>query len=313
MRKGREVMSRGPFVLVALVLAFAAWMAYNRQPSVPVGHSAAVPPSEATPPTLSGFRADAWFLPDDELLGFVEIPAGPFLIGSDPTVDRLAFENEQWMAGRPQGTVDLPTYYIGRYEVTGAQFGAFVAATGHTVPDDTFRRPPDHPVSDVSWPDALAYCRWLEATLREWTDTPPRLKRLLDEGGRISLPDEAEWEKAARGTDGRVYPWGNDPRRERANYDGPDTTPVGSFECPECPFEVADMSGNVWEWTRSQYQPYPFDPTDTSGDFDAEALLVMRGGAFSDTEQNVRAAIRGGAGPDVRRPFIGFRIVISRF
>ena len=69
------------------------------------------------------------------------------------------------------------------------------------------------------------------------------------------------------------------------------------------------MSGNVWEWTRSPYQPYPFDPTNVN--LDAEALWVMRGGSFADTERNVRTGVRGGAGPDVRRPFIGFRVAVS--
>ena len=73
------------------------------------------------------------------------------------------------------------------------------------------------------------------------------------------------------------------------------------------------MAGNVWEWTRSPYQPYPYDATDDREDFDAEALWVMRGGSFSDPAQLVRAANRGGADPGARRPFIGFRVVISRF
>ena len=71
------------------------------------------------------------------------------------------------------------------------------------------------------------------------------------------------------------------------------------------------MSGNVWEWTRSLFRPYPFTGVVDRSDLEDEALWVMRGGAFSDTEQNIRAAIRGGAGPDVRRPFLGFRVVIS--
>jgi formylglycine-generating enzyme required for sulfatase activity len=75
---------------------------------------------------------------------------------------------------------------------------------------------------------------------------------------------------------------------------------------------LLDMSGNVWELTRSPYQPYPYDPTDDRKNLDADALWVMRGGSFGDPERNVRAAIRGGADPGARRPFIGFRVVISR-
>ena len=261
----------------------------------------------------SGLRSDAWFLPDEGLLGFVEIPAGPFLMGSDPSIDRLAFDNEWWPGARPQRTLDLPAFYIGRYEVTVAQFGAFVEETGHRANDEAFQGPPDHPVATVSWTDALAYARWLEATLREWPGTPPEIGRLLRDGWRISLPTEAEWEKAARGFDGRLYPWGNEPRRDRANYRGRSTAPVGSFECPECPFGLLDMSGNVWELTRSPYQSYPYDESNDREGLDADALWVMRGGSFSDTEQNVRAAIRGGVDPGVRQPSIGFRLVITRF
>ena len=110
---------------------------------------------------------------------------------------------------------------------------------------------------------------------------------------------------------GRVYPWGPEARPDRANYGGANTTAVGSYVCPECPFGLADISGNVWEWTRSPYHPYPFDPTTGRDDSGVEALWVMRGGSFADTERNVRTGIRGGAGPDVRRPFIGFRLAIS--
>ena len=263
------------------------------------------------PEALDGFRADAWFLPDDDLLGFVEIPAGPFTMGSDPAVDPRAFENERWSAGQAQGSVDLPAYAIGRYEVTVAQFRAFADA-GSTFAAETLRGVLDEPVGSVSWPEALTYCRWLEATLRDWPDTPPRLREWLAAGWRITLPSEAEWEKAARGTNGRVYPWGDVPRRDRANFGGANgPTAAGSFECPECPFGLSDMSGNVWELTRSPYQPYPYDESDDAGDLTADALFVMRGGSFMDPEGNVRAAIRGGADPGVRRPFIGFRVVIT--
>jgi formylglycine-generating enzyme required for sulfatase activity len=271
------------------------------------------PPSSADRPELPGFRADAWFLPDEDLLGFVEVPAGPFAMGSDAAVDRLAYDNELWKGAEGPGTVDVPGFYIGRYEVTVAQYRAFVEATGYPVAPQALEAPSDHPVTWVSWPDALSYCRWLEARLRESPHTPPQLSRALRDGFRLGLPSEAEWEKGARGTDGRIFPWGNAPRPDLANYGGKGTMPVGSFECPACPFGLRDMSGNVWELTRSPYQPYPYDPTDDRDPLEGDALFVMRGGHFGDAARNVRAAVRGGVDPGARRPFIGFRVAVSRF
>ena len=259
------------------------------------------------------FRADAWSLPDEPLLGFVEIPAGPFLMGSDPAMDPAAFDTERWSPESNQGTVDLPTFYIGRYEVTVGQYRAFVEATGHPADPQALQGPPDHPVAFVSWPDALAYARWLEGQIAQGSQVPETLRRLVADGWRITLPSEAEWEKAARGLDGRVFPWGNEPRRDRANFGATSAAPVGSVACPECANGLADMSGNVWEYTRSPYQPYPYDESDDAADLESDALWVMRGGSFGDSEQNVRAAIRGGADPGVRRDFIGFRLALTRF
>ena len=99
---------------------------------------------------------------------------------------------------------------------------------------------------------------------------------------------------------------------QRANIASSGTLPVGSFSCPECLFDLADMSGNVWEWTRSAYQNYPFDSTNNRVNLSEDALWVMRGGSFNDEENNARAAVRGAADPGARRPFIGFRVVISK-
>ncbi len=292
-------------------LGIAACIACGPAPDTSAADAARVP--TAPPDVLDGFRSDAWFLPDDALLGFVEIPAGPFRMGSDPAVDALAFENERWEAARAQGSLDLPAFFLGRFEVTVAQFRAFVEATGVGTNDAALRGPPTHPVTSVSWPDALAYCRWLDATLRDWRDTPAPLGQLLRDGWRVSLPSEAQWEKAARGADGRVYPWGNAPRRDGANYGGSGTRAVGAAPCPACAFGLADMSGNVWEWTRSPYQPYPYDETNDRAELAVDALWVMRGGSYADSAQNVRATVRGGGDPGARRPFIGFRVAISRF
>ncbi len=299
-----------PLAALGLVLASWASLQFARSPAAvrEAGWSSA--PVEL-PAELPGFRADAWFLPDDSLLGFVEVAGGPFVMGSDPAVDRLAFAIERWSPGVPQGTVDVPTFHIGRYEVTVGQFLAFVQASGHRLADASpLAADPRLPVANVAWTDALAYTRWLSRALAAWDGTPPVLARRLREGWQVRLPTEAQWEKAARGTDGRIWPWGNEPRRDRANFGTGALAAVGSVPCPECSYGLADMSGNVWEWTRSPYGAYPFDP-DARGDLGAEALWVMRGGSFTDGEQNVRAAVRGGADPGARRPFIGFRVVLS--
>lgn len=252
----------------------------------------------------------------DSLLGFVRIEAGPFTMGSDPGVDPMAFDVEWWGNGRVQGEVTLPAFYMHRFEVTVAQFADFVGASGYPADPAALRGAPDHPVTSVSWTDAVAYTHWLDAALRAAPATPgdpstaPAIIRLLAAGWHISLPTEAQWEKAARGRDGRIYPWGNEPRPDRARYRARGPAPVGSFPCPECPYALSDMSGNVWEWTRSPYQPYPYDEADDRDGLTSEALWVMRGGSFADTEQYVRAANRGGADPGARRPFIGFRIAL---
>jgi formylglycine-generating enzyme required for sulfatase activity len=289
-------------VIVAAVLSQAGSQSASRSASLP----RPLPPAS----DARGFVPDAWYLPDDKLLGFVEIPAGAFVIGSDPVKDPLAFENERWSKTAAQGTLDLAAFYIGRFEVTVAQYGAFVDATNRPTDAQTLRAPANHPVTSVTWPDALAYSRWLEATLKQSPRTPAVLQARFRDGWRIVLPSEAQWEKAARGSDGRIYPWGAEPRRDRANFGGTATMAVGSFQCPECPHAVADMSGNVWEWTRSPYQPYPFDPSDDANNLEQDALWVMRGGSYGDPERNVRAAIRGGADPGARRPFIGFRVAL---
>ena len=299
----------GPAILAVLVLGTAVWLGLRPAPGGTQPATGA-PPASVTPTDLPGFRADAWFLPDDPALGFVEIPAGPFAMGADATTDPEAFDNERWSAGSAQGTVDLPELLIGRYEVTVAQFAAFVAATGFPADPQALDAPPDHPVASVSWPDALAYCRWLDAEVRDWPQTPPALAERLRAGWQITLPSEAQWEKAARGTDGRRYPWGDEMGRNRAIAQSGAAAPAGSVPCPECPYGLLDMSGSVWEWTRSPYRPYPFDEEDR-GDLDADALWVMRGGSFTDPPRNLRTTTRGGADPGARRPFIGFRVALS--
>jgi formylglycine-generating enzyme required for sulfatase activity len=298
----------------ALGLVLAAWASLELAPTSRGNSETEQPMASIVLPTeLSGFDPLRWFLPDDDLLGFVEIEAGSFIMGSDPEMDSLAFDAERWSGDRTQGLVELPTFYLSRYEVTVAQFTAFVRTTGYRVGDSrALQGDPSHPVAWVSWTDALAYTRWLDTTLTASSSTPSFVADRLAEGWHIDLPTEAQWEKAARGPDGRIYPWGEDAQGEYANYRARETTPVGSFPCAVCANKLDDMSGNVWEWTRSPYQPYPYDPSDDLDDLEGDALWVMRGGSFGDPEQHIRTANRGGADPGVRRPFIGFRLALTR-
>jgi hypothetical protein len=159
------------------------------------------------------FLAERWYLPDEPLLGFVEIPAGRFVMGSEPEKDADAGEAEQ-----PQHEVVLPGYFIGRYPVTVAQFRVFVEESGYEPSDvDCLRGIANHPVVWVNWHDALEYCKWLTVQLQSWKHTPLALARLLQHGGCVTLPSEAQWEKAARGTDGCIYPWGDGWDSERVN------------------------------------------------------------------------------------------------
>ncbi len=231
-------------------------------------------------------------------------------MGTGVDHDPRAFDNERWSPTQGEGTVYVPAFYISRHELTVGQFATFARASAWPADTRALAGPPHHPVTFVSWPDALAYCRWLQTTLKNPSGPSPHVRELLSDGWRVSLPSEAEWEKAARGTDRRSYPWGNEPRRDRANYESKGTTPVGQFTCPECPYGLLDMSGNVWEWTSSPYQPYPYDPADDRANLDADALWVMRGGHFGDNARLVRTTTRGAADPGARRGFIGFRVAL---
>lgn len=257
------------------------------------------------------FRADAWHLPDESQLGLLEIPAGSFLMGSDKDQDPMAYGFEL-----PQHEITLPLYYIARYPVTVAQFRAFVGDSGHQPEDsDSLQGVDTHPVVWVSWYEALKYCQWLTEGLRQWEETPVLLKTLLRERGWvITLPSEAEWEKAARGTDGRVFPWGNKADLNRANYNMSigTTSVVGSFPGGASPYGVEDLSGNVWEWTRSVYESYPYDSRDGREDLEAgqDMLRVLRGGGFNYDAGSIRCTHRDRSYPHLRNENIGFRVVM---
>jgi formylglycine-generating enzyme required for sulfatase activity len=245
------------------------------------------------------FRPDAWHLPDKPLLGFVEIPEGPFLMGTHrediPSLleqfggDRGWYESEV-----PQCQVELPTYYIAHYPVTVAQFRAFVEASGHKPADETSARGLDnHSVTWVNWHDALVYCEWLTEKLRRWKGTPEPLATLLREGGwTVTLPSEAEWEKAARGTDGRVFPWGDETDPERANYG---ETVIGSMSAVGC----------------FLYKEYPYDPKGGREDLDMTGRRVVRGGSFAVRRRFVRCAYRYRVDPGYLYGDQGFRLAVA--
>jgi len=241
--------------------------------ALPVLYTAApdlviVPPIEIYPPPPPPITFD-----------WVDIPAGPFLMGSDKTKDPDAWNDEL-----PQQTVTLPAYRMARTPVTNAQYQVFVQATGHRAPQHWKEgRIPEgkeeHPVVYVNWQDAVAFCTWASEVT----------------GETIRLPNEAEWEKAARGTDGRRYPWGDaKPTKEHCNFavNVGDTTPVGSYPKGASPFGVLDAAGNVWEWTSSLYKGYPYSAADGREDSYSESSRTVRGGSFDDLEWDVRCACR---------------------
>jgi formylglycine-generating enzyme required for sulfatase activity len=236
------------------------------------------------------------------------IPAGEFLMGSDPQHDETAIRDEQ-----PQHRLCLPDYYLAKTPVTNEQYRVFVRATGHWTPRSwTKRSPPhgeeDHPVVNVSWYDARDYCQWLS----EMT------------GRGYRLPSEAEWEKGARGTDGRIFPWGDqwDATRCNSGENGlKKTTSVHAYPQGASPYDLLDMAGNVWEWTRSLWgrnsenvdYRYPYRPTDGRERLDAgeRAYWVKRGGSFDDIDLwYVRCAVRFCFTPADPLRNTGFRVVM---
>jgi formylglycine-generating enzyme required for sulfatase activity len=302
---------RSGLTALTLIVSFVAIWLHVKGRSAVQTRTQPLPPI-SIPADSARFNGNFWHLPNEPLLGFVEIPAGAFVMGSDAEVDPMAFANERWSETSNQGIVHLPSFYIGRYEVTIGQFRQFVAATGREASALAVGGDLNRPVTHVSWSDAAAYSRWLEASMRESQRTPARLAMLLRDGWHIGLPNEAEWEKAARGSDGRIYPWGNMPNSRHANYRSSGSMPVGSFPCTGCAFELADMSGNVWELTVSPYLAYPFEARVAFEKLSGDALFVMRGGSFNDNENIVRVAVRGGVDPGVRNPSIGFRLALTR-
>lgn len=231
-------------------------------------------------------------------LSFVRVPAGVFTMGSDESKDPDAFDNES-----PQHKVHLDEYWIGMYPVTNRQYQACVESIGREAPVhwDNGEIPlnkGDHPVMNVSWYDARAFCKEVSQL----------------SGEHIRLPSEAEWEKAARSTDGRIYPWGDqEPDAGLCNFNSNinDTTQAGRYS-PEgdSPYGCADMAGNVWEWTSSLYKDYPYRAGDGREDPVTEGERVLRGSSFW-LEWDVRATRRFDGGLDWYHDSVGFRCARS--
>jgi iron(II)-dependent oxidoreductase len=213
---------------------------------------------------------------------------------------------------RPAHKVDLPAFSIDKMPVTNAHFAAFLNAVGPVnskgerlfdIDDNDARIHKreekwladrgfeDHPVVEVSWAGARNYCAWV--------------------GKR--LPTEAEWEKAARGTDGRKYPWGNGaPDKTRAQFAAGwnQTAPVDSFPKGASPYGVLDMAGNAWEWVSSAYLPYPYNSKDGREDLAAGPVRGTRGGGHDSAAEEITTTQRGRAlsrNPRSGHHNIGFR------
>ncbi len=250
---------------------------------------------------------------------WVEIPAGPFIMGE----------------GGKQHEVPLPAFRISRYPITNAQYELFVEAGGYAERrywaeaekaevwqggrvkglwgeardrQDDYGTPfnlPNHPVVGVTWYEAVAFCCWLTEHLRERGE--------LEEGQEVRLPSEAEWEKAARGPDGREWPWGNefDPARCNMRDTGIGAmSAVGIFPAGASPYGVLDAAGNGWEWCRSLYEDYPYRADDGRENLEPGGRRVLRGGSWYDIEGRARCASRGRNFPLYCVDF-GFRVVLS--
>jgi formylglycine-generating enzyme required for sulfatase activity len=247
------------------------------------------PTLEPTPQNLCTAESDGM----EQIL----IPAGEFLLGGADLEAQQTFGNGVAYPEVPQHSVSLAEYWIDKFEVSNRQYALCVSAGACTPPKwnvsftrNSYYDNPEfanYPVIFVSWWQAGEYCAW---------------------AGR-RLPSEAEWEKAARGTDGRLYPWGNEPvSSDRANLcdgncpkthaninfdDGyPDTAPVDAFPNGASPYGVMNMSGNVWEWTSTLTAPYPYDPADGRENPDTYDHRIWRGGSWANGPWYLRSSTR---------------------
>jgi formylglycine-generating enzyme required for sulfatase activity len=215
--------------------------------------------------------------------GMVLVPAGSYIMGRDDGDD-------QYHLAVPKHTVTLTAFYIDKTEVTNSEYKRFVDATGHVSPDawrgvDFPDGKGNYPVIGVRWQDAVDYAVWA--------------------GKR--LPSEAEWEAAARGSDGRLFPWGDRWQNGVANVGTTGIVQVGAFPAGASPNGALDMIGNVWEWTADELKLYPGNPGKMPESVEPGIVYrVIRGGAY-DSKQD--ASYRGFVDASKAYPKTGFRCV----
>jgi len=269
----------------------------------------------ATPPAVKGRsrspRRGKLDLFDLGSPAWVVIPEGSFLMGAQkddpeaPGYDPGADDDES-----PVRRVTVKPFVIARHPVTNGEYAAFVQATGKEPPEhwEGGKIPEgkeDHPVVHVSWKDAVAFCEWAS--------------QRMSKGGEqreIRLPTEAEWEYAARGSEGRKYPWPEErgePSDRLANFgrNVDDTTPVGAYPEGATPEGVHDLAGNVWEWCRDWYGEYPPDDEENPKGPKDGASRVLRGGSFFRNPWFLRAAYRLDFPPEFRDLDVGFRVLVA--
>jgi formylglycine-generating enzyme required for sulfatase activity len=220
-------------------------------------------------------------------MAMVSVPAGTFQMGS--AADNPAAQDDE----KPQHQVTLDAFWIDRTEVANAQYNRCVEANicqRSRWADLSDYNGADYPVVGISWNDAATYCQWA--------------------GGR--LPTEAEWEYAARGPEGRIYPWGNEFDPTKANISGKDdgfekAAPVGSYPAGASWVRALDLAGNVWEWVQSEYRAYPYKADDGREKPNSTNVRVLRGGSWYFYGIGARAAYRTGNTPDTQYGDFGFR------
>jgi len=231
---------------------------------------------------------------------FLRIPKGTFTMGDREEKHEL----------------DIPyDYFLARFPVTNQLFKKFADAT-YFIKEwgvSQWNKKIDHPVVNVTWHTAREYCNWLNQVH----------SANLPAGYIIRLPTEAEWEKAARGPEGRLWPWGNEFDKDKCNSAsnmvvsivktlGEKTTPVNNYSPQgDSPYGIADMAGNVWEWTHSLDQPYPYKPDDGREKDGANESRILRGGAYDFDALGVSTVHRSGFSPDTNSYHFGFRVALA--